>query len=85
MASLERYELSRQFPDLLPKQGSHFSLLSTVTDMEQMMGIEPTSPAWKAGVLAIELHPQWLQGEDLHLRPSAYETDELLLLPPRNE
>ena len=22
------------------------------------MGIEPTRPAWKAGILAIELHPQ---------------------------
>ena len=53
-------------------------------NMERMMGIEPTYPAWKAGVLAIELHPQWLQGKELHLRPSAYETDELLLLPPRN-
>ena len=53
------------------------------------MGIEPifsVESAWeKADVLTIKLHPQWLQGEDLHLRPSAYETDELLLLPPRNE
>ncbi len=22
------------------------------------MGIEPTQPAWKAGILAVELHPQ---------------------------
>lgn len=22
------------------------------------MGIEPTQPAWKAGILTIELHPQ---------------------------
>ena len=22
------------------------------------MGIEPTQPAWKAGILAIELHPR---------------------------
>ncbi len=25
--------------------------------MERVMGIEPTRPAWKAGILAIELHP----------------------------
>ncbi len=24
------------------------------------MGIEPTQPAWKAGILAIELHPHML-------------------------
>ena len=37
--------------------------------MERVMGIEPTRPAWKAGILAIELHPQatcviisWLAG-----------------------
>ena len=26
--------------------------------MEQVMGIEPTSPAWKAGALAVVLHLQ---------------------------
>ena len=26
--------------------------------LERVMGIEPTQPAWKAGILAIELHPQ---------------------------
>ena len=26
--------------------------------MERVMGIEPTRPAWKAGVLTIELHPR---------------------------
>ena len=25
--------------------------------MERVMGIEPTSPAWKAGILAVEQHP----------------------------
>ena len=25
--------------------------------VERVMGIEPTRPAWKAGILAIELHP----------------------------
>ena len=28
--------------------------------VERVMGIEPTRPAWKAGILAIELHPQFL-------------------------
>ena len=28
--------------------------------MERVTGIEPASPAWKAGALAIELHPQLL-------------------------
>lgn len=27
------------------------------------MGIEPTQPAWKAGILAIELHPQTKYGQ----------------------
>ena len=26
--------------------------------VERVMGIEPTRPAWKAGILAIELHPR---------------------------
>ena len=26
-------------------------------NLERVMGIEPTRPAWKAGILAIELHP----------------------------
>ena len=25
--------------------------------VERVMGIEPTSPAWKAGILAVEQHP----------------------------
>ena len=29
--------------------------------MEQVMGIEPTSPAWKAGALAVVLHLQIIQ------------------------
>ena len=28
------------------------------------MGIEPTRPAWKAGILAIELHPHLLSKKD---------------------
>ena len=30
--------------------------------MERVMGIEPTQPAWKAGILAIELHPHLWYG-----------------------
>ena len=29
--------------------------------LERVMGIEPTRPAWKAGILAIELHPHIVQ------------------------
>ena len=29
--------------------------------LERVMGIEPTRPAWKAGILAIELHPHILR------------------------
>ena len=29
--------------------------------MERVTGIEPASPAWKAGALAIELHPRGLK------------------------
>ena len=28
-----------------------------VKKVERVMGIEPTQPAWKAGILAVELHP----------------------------
>ena len=28
--------------------------------LERVMGIEPTSPAWKAGALAVVLHPHLL-------------------------
>ncbi len=29
----------------------------TTSLLERVMGIEPTQPAWKAGILAVELHP----------------------------
>ena len=29
----------------------------TTSFLERVMGIEPTQPAWKAGILAVELHP----------------------------
>ena len=31
--------------------------------VERVMGIEPTSPAWKAGILAVEQHPRVLRQE----------------------
>ncbi len=31
-----------------------------ISGLERVMGIEPTRPAWKAGILAIELHPHIL-------------------------
>ena len=38
-----------------PRQSSLFC------GLERVMGIEPTRPAWKAGILAIELHPHILR------------------------
>ena len=36
--------------------------------MEQVMGIEPTSPAWKAGALAVVLHLQiWQENVSLEM------------------
>ena len=32
--------------------------------VERVMGIEPTSPAWKAGILAVEQHPHLLRQEE---------------------
>ena len=34
------------------------SSLKACRFLERVMGIEPTQPAWKAGILTIELHPQ---------------------------
>ena len=34
--------------------------------MERVMGIEPTRPAWKAGILAIELHPHMFCNADYY-------------------
>ena len=33
--------------------------LKSLFVLERVMGIEPTQPAWKAGILAIELHPRF--------------------------
>ena len=38
-------------------EGSCSIQLSYGRILERVMGIEPTQPAWKAGILAIELHP----------------------------
>ena len=32
-----------------------------ISPLERVMGVEPTRPAWKAGILAIELHPHILR------------------------
>ena len=38
-------------------EGSCSIQLSYKRILERVMGIEPTQPAWKAGILTIELHP----------------------------
>ena len=47
-------------------EGSCSIQLSYWRIMERVTGIEPASPAWKAGALAVVLHPQ-LQLEKLEL------------------
>ena len=39
-------------------RGDAFGNVQFPLDMEQVTGIEPASPAWKAGALAVVLHPQ---------------------------
>ena len=34
------------------------SILGIDLENKRMMGVEPTSPAWKAGVIAVIRHPQ---------------------------
>ena len=41
-------------------EGSCSIQLSYWRIMERVTGIEPASPAWKAGALAVVLHPQAL-------------------------
>ena len=43
-------------PDLLLRRQLLYPA-ELLAHMERVMGIEPTQPAWKAGILAIELHP----------------------------
>ena len=38
--------------------------------MERVMGIEPTQSAWKAEILAIELHPHTMLPLSLHQQPT---------------
>ena len=42
---------------LLRRQLLYPAELKAHIKMERVMGIEPTQPAWKAGILTIELHP----------------------------
>ena len=44
------------------------------------MGIEPTRPAWKAGILAIELHPRFLSLTDFDYYNSILSTCQVLFL-----
>ena len=47
--------------------------------MERVMGIEPTRPAWKAGILAIELHPQNILYYNTTNRSGSQEFSQLIL------
>ena len=51
-----------------------------IRKMEQVTGIEPASPAWKAGALTVVLHLHWMRGQESNLRPPAYEAGKLPLL-----
>ena len=60
MARLERFELPTHcLEGSCSIQLSYWRILKKLL-MERVMGIEPTQSAWKAEILAIELHPQVL-------------------------
>ncbi len=46
-----------RFPINLIKTKKEVMPKGTTSLLERVMGIEPTQPAWKAGILAVELHP----------------------------
>ena len=48
-------------------EGSCSIQLSYWRILEQVTGIEPASPAWKAGALAIVLHPHALRKLSAHI------------------
>src|SRR5690606_32876768 len=54
---------------------ARIGVLTRCFRLERVTGIEPASPAWKAGALAIELHPRAWRGDDhsrsSHRRPLA--------------
>ena len=67
-------ELARQEglePATYCLEGSCSIQLSYWRIMERVTGIEPASPAWKAGALAVVLHPQIIQ-ENVSLEMIAY-------------
>ena len=56
-------------PDLLLRRQLLYPTELQPRIVERVMGIEPTRPAWKAGILAIELHPHNLLLTDLTIIP----------------
>ncbi len=61
--------------------------LSGTGTMERVTGIEPASPDWKSGALAIELHPHGVCSSSLesgsNRRPAAYKAAALPTELPR--
>ena len=52
---------------------------SLTLEMERVMGIEPTRPAWKAGILAIELHPRITEYQPLDIITGGFVCQEFFL------
>ncbi len=57
--------LNALFDSHLHKEKEKPRLKAQLLFLERVMGIEPTRPAWKAGILAIELHPHLNKGYNI--------------------